>query len=138
MQLSVQTSAVSSTMFLTANHPNPLTSQLAADATGTPLTWPMWASAASVPGRPHLPAFSHQLPRHFACTPLSCVAVAVCQKVSCLRGDWYACMNVLIWVQKVCPFTPEIQHCLPVSVHIVVDSPSRGAVVPSCMPLSWH
>ena len=65
MQLSVQTSAVSSTMFLTANHPNPLTSQLAADATGTPITWPMWAMAASVPGRPHILALSHQLSRHW-------------------------------------------------------------------------
>lgn len=37
-------------MFLTGNHPNPLTSQLAADATGVPITWPLWAKAASAPG----------------------------------------------------------------------------------------
>lgn len=37
-------------MFLTANHPNPLTAQLTAAATGTPVTWPRWAAAAAVPG----------------------------------------------------------------------------------------
>jgi DASS family divalent anion:Na+ symporter len=37
-------------MFLTGNHPNPLTSQFASDATGAAITWPLWALAASLPG----------------------------------------------------------------------------------------
>ena len=45
-----QTSAVSSSLFQTSNHPNPLTSQLAQDATGNAITWPLWARAAAVPG----------------------------------------------------------------------------------------
>lgn len=45
-----QTSAVSSTMFLTANHPNPLTAQLVTDLGGQKISWTLWALAASVPG----------------------------------------------------------------------------------------
>lgn len=48
--LNLQTSAVSSTMFLTGNHPNPLTAQLVTDAAGQKISWTLWAKAASVPG----------------------------------------------------------------------------------------
>ena len=44
-----QTSAVSSSLFLTANNPNLLTSVMFRDLTGLPLTWGQWALAASVP-----------------------------------------------------------------------------------------
>lgn len=37
-------------MFLTANHPNPLSAQLAAATVGVTLSWGSWALAAVVPG----------------------------------------------------------------------------------------
>ena len=46
----LQTSAVSSTMFLTANHPNPLTAQLVTELAGRKISWGLWALAAAVPG----------------------------------------------------------------------------------------
>eukprot|EP00873_Tetraselmis_striata_P004279 jgi/Tetstr1/424543/TSEL_015070.t1 len=45
-----QCSVVSSAMFLTANHPNPLSAQLAAATVGVTLSWGSWALAAVVPG----------------------------------------------------------------------------------------
>ncbi|GMH40105.1 hypothetical protein BSKO_08009 [Bryopsis sp. KO-2023] len=44
------TAAVSSAMFLTANHPNPLSAKLAEAATNMPVTWLLWAKAAIIPG----------------------------------------------------------------------------------------
>jgi anion transporter len=45
-----QTSTISSAMFLTAMAANPLSAKLALTATGTEITWGLWALAASVPG----------------------------------------------------------------------------------------
>jgi DASS family divalent anion:Na+ symporter len=41
---------VVSAMFLTATAPNPLVAEFAQQQSGTPLSWMMWAMAASVPG----------------------------------------------------------------------------------------
>jgi len=45
-----QGSVVSSAMFLTANHPNPLSAQLALATVGVTLGWGTWALAAILPG----------------------------------------------------------------------------------------
>ena len=44
------TTAVTSGMFLTANHPNPLIASFIQNQTGQVLTWSKWAVAASLPG----------------------------------------------------------------------------------------